>query len=154
MYKQEREILDQIRSFHKRLSEFYSSLKDKAENQKAIMLLDYLSRHEKLREEFIIRYKEVAPEPLMQSWLQLPDEHLSKKICKCFESIEYKSKYTIEDIVEIAMHLDDCLIKVYEALAVEEESNSKVSNIFYALMKKTKQQEMNLARDLNWLYDM
>ncbi len=154
MYKQEREILDQIRSFHKRLSEFYCSLIGKAENQKAIMLLEYLCRHEKLREEFIIRYKEITPESLMQSWLQLPDEHLSKKICKCFDKIEYKPKYSIDDIVEVAMHLDDCLIKVYEALAVEEESNSKVSNIFYALMKKTKQQEMNFSRDVNLLYDL
>lgn len=153
MYKQESEILEQIRSFHKRLSKFYNSLKEKAENQKVIMLLDYLSRHEKLREEFLVRYIEIAPENVMKRWFQKPSGNLSNHISNCFESIKTPLYYSLDDVIEMAFHFDDCLIKVYESLAMEEE-DEHLTSIFYSLMKKTKQQEMNLSRDINWLYDI
>ena len=154
MYKQENEIFEQIRSFHKRLSELYSNLTEKAENQRVKMLLDYLSRHEKLREEFIIKYEKIAPEKEMNRWIRKPSDNLSNQICKCFENMKSLSSYSFEEIVNIALHFDNCLVKLYEILASEEETSVNDPNIFYYMLKKTKQQEMNLSRDVNWLYDL
>ena len=153
MYKQKSEIFKQVKSFHKHLSEFYSSLIDKAENQRVEILLNYLSRYEKLREEFLIDYEDIAPGKVMNSWVRESSNKLSGYICECFKNTKNLSSYSVDDIVKIELHFDNCLVKLYETLAVEEGTNGNDTNIFYCLMKKTKQQEMNFSRNVNGLYD-
>ncbi len=154
MYKQKSELFEQIRTFHKQVSEFYSGLIEKAENQRVEMLLNYLIRYEKLREEFLIKYEEVAPSKVMNSWVRKPSNKLSNYICGCFKNIENLSSYSVDDIVEMELHFDNCLVELYEELAVEEATKGNDTNIFYCLMKKTKQQEMNFSRNVNGLYDL
>jgi hypothetical protein len=47
------------------------------------------------------------------------------------------------------LHFDDCLIKLYNILAVENELSETVANIFYYMLKKTKKEQHMLA---NMLY--
>jgi len=154
MYSQEIEIIEQIMSFHKHLCEFYASLVEKTEAPKVKLLLNYLSHHEKLREDYLIKYKEFAPKKEMKSWIKSPPKNLSNGILECFKKIESLPNYMVDDILKIALHFDDCLFKLYETLAIEEKSKRSLTNVFYYMMKRTRQQEKNLSRDVNWLYDL
>jgi len=46
------------------------------------------------------------------------------------------------------MHFDDCLIKLYNILASENELSETVANTFYYMLKKTKKEETTLANML------
>ena len=154
MYSQEIEIIEQISAFHKHLNEFYDSLKEKTKDPKAKLLLDYLSHHEKLREDYLIKYKEFAPNRELKSWIRRPSKNLTNQISECSKKIESLSSYSVDDIVKIALHFDDCLVKLYEKLAIEEKTKRSHTNVFFYMMKRTKQHEKNLSRDVNWLYDL
>ena len=43
------------------------------------------------------------------------------------------------------MHFDDCLIKLYNILASENELSETVANVFYHMSKKTKTENTMLA---------
>jgi rubrerythrin len=154
MYSQEIEIIEQISAFHKHLNEFYDSLKEKTKDPKAKLLLDYLSHHEKLREDYLIKYEKYAPKKEMKNWIKGPPMNLSNSISECSKKINVLPSYSVDDIVKIALHFDDCLYTLYEKLAIEEKTKRSHTNVFFYMMRRTKQHEKNLSRDVNWLYDL
>ena len=69
----------------------------------------------------------------------------------CFRNkINPGSEMTMEDLIKIELYFDDCLIKLYNILASENELNETVVNIFYYLLKKTKKEQTLFA---NMLYN-
>lgn len=61
-YETAKDVLEHARDYHRILSDFYNKLGAKAQKQRAKMLLDYLSRHEKHLEDSLAEYeKEVSP---------------------------------------------------------------------------------------------
>ncbi|MBN1253539.1 MAG: hypothetical protein JXR51_06135 [Bacteroidales bacterium] len=153
MYSQEIEIIEEIKSFHKHLSEFYTKLAKKSENQRVKMLLDYLSHNEKLREEFLIKYEDFTPKSNMKNWIRKPTNSLSTKISECSKKIKILPSYSVDDVFKTALHFNECLVKLYKSLAIEEEFDRSFTKIFHYMLKRTKQQEMKLSRDVNLLYD-
>jgi hypothetical protein len=61
-----------------------------------------------------------------------------------------RSEVTMEDLLKLELHFDDCLIKLYNILAAENELSETVANIFYYMLKKTKKEQDILA---NMLYN-
>ncbi len=54
----------------------------------------------------------------------------------------------MEDLLKLELHFDDCLIKLYNILASENELNETVANTFYYMLKKTKKVQDILANIL------
>ncbi len=52
---------------------------------------------------------------------------------------------TMEDLIKIELYFDDCLIKLYNILAAENELSETVANIFYYMLKKTKKEQAMFA---------
>jgi hypothetical protein len=59
-----------------------------------------------------------------------------------------KSEVTMEDLLKLEMHFDDCLIKLYNILAAENALSEVAANIFYYMLKKTKKEQDILANML------
>ena len=55
----------------------------------------------------------------------------------------------MEELLKLELYFDDCLIKLYNILASENELSETMINIFYYMLKKTKKEETILARMLN-----
>lgn len=148
MYKLKSEIIEQIQYFHKQVYELYLSLYEKSEDPEVKILLADLSRQEKRRDEYLEKHKNRAK--IMNTWLMYPPNKISNHISECFKNIDTRSNLSVDDVAKIELYFDNCLIKLYETLSSEEETNGNITNIFHYIIKKTKQEDSKLQeRSIN-----
>ncbi len=147
MYKQKSEIIEQIQSYHARVADLYHDIYEKAENKEMKSFILDLYNLEKERENYLEKHKNVAR--AMNCWLDFPCEKLSKQISDCLElNFGPRSEVTMEDLLKIELHFDDCLIRIYNILAAENELSETMANIFYYMLKKTRKEQDILANML------
>jgi hypothetical protein len=149
MYRQKSEIIEQIQSYHKQVAGLYYDIYEKVENKNIKSLIFDLYEHEKGRERYLDRHKKIAQ--AMNCWLDFPCDKLSNQIAECLRhNFSPRTEVTMEDLLKLELHFDDCLIKLYNILAAENELSETVANIFYYMLKKTKKEQDILA---NMLYN-
>ncbi len=149
MYKQKNEIIEQIQSYHNQVARLYSEIIKKVEDQKIKSLLMDLYEHERDCEKYLLRHKKIAE--AMNCWLDFPCDKLANQITECFKNnINMGSDMTMGDLIKMELYFDDCLIKLYNILASENELNETTANIFYYMLKKTKKEQTMFA---NMLYN-
>lgn len=147
MYKHKSEIIEQIQTYHKQVAELYYGLYNKIADGDLKLILYNLYKHEKNREKYLAKHKAVAK--AMDCWLDFPCEKLSKQIADCLQNIDTGDEITMARILEIEMHFDDCLIKIYNILAYENELSETLTNVFYYMLKKTRKEKLLLAEMLS-----
>ncbi|MDZ8118622.1 ferritin family protein [Pontiella agarivorans] len=141
-FNQTKDVFEQARKFHHKLSEFYENLKDSAERERTRALLDYLSRHEQYLESCLEEFMQDVSRNVADSFLQYgPDASTLKAI----SSFQIKSSMEVEDVVAAAMHFDACLIKFYREMA-EKTQNSKVREVFENLLIMEEHEQMELSK--------
>ncbi len=144
MYRKKSEIIERIQSYHKKVAGLYHDIYDKAENGDMKSLLFDLYKQEKNREKYLERHKKIAR--AMNCWLDFPCERLSNQIDECLKlNIGPRTTVTMEDLLKLELHFDDCLIKLYNILAAENELTDTTANIFYYMLKKTRKEQDLLA---------
>jgi hypothetical protein len=135
-----------------KLSDHYLMIKSRAENQRVDLLLDYLIRHEKLRDEYLTNYEELAPPGILNYWVQcFPNKH-SEMIEQCFDRIQNQQSYSLDDVVQMAIHFDNYLIEIYKALE-KEASSDELKAVFHCMIQMAQQDEKDIVRDSQWLDD-
>lgn len=147
MYKQKNEIIEQIQSYHKQLAKLYFGLYEEVEDDEIRLLIYDLYQHEEFREKYLEKHKKIAE--AMNCWLSFPSNKLSNQISECFKNIKTGPNLSMADLIKLELHFDNCLIKLYNILASENELSETMVNIFYYMLKKTKKEETTLARMLN-----
>ncbi len=147
MYKQKSEIIEQIQSYHNQVASLYHEIYEKVPDNEIKSLMFDLYQHEKDREKYLERHKKIAQ--AMNCWLDFPCEKLSNQIAECLKhNFGTRSEVTMEDLLKLELHFDDCLIKLYNILASENELSETVANIFYYMLKKTKKEQARFAKML------
>jgi len=147
MYRQKSEIIGQIQSYHMQVAKLYHDIHERIENKEMKTLIYDLYEHEKSRERYLERHKKIAE--AMNCWLDFPCERLSNQISECFENLNTGANINMEELIKIELHFDDCLIKLYNILACENELSEAVSNIFFYMLKKTTKEKKILAEMFN-----
>jgi hypothetical protein len=148
MYRQKSEIIGQIQSYHNQVAELYHDIYEKIGDIDMKMLIYDLYEHERSREKYLERHKKIAE--VMNCWLDFPCEKLSNQISDCFKNLNTGANLSMEELIRIELHFDDCLIKLYNILASENELSETIANIFYYMLKKTTREKNILA---NMLYN-
>lgn len=143
MYRQKSEIIGQIQSYHRQVAQLYSTVYDRTEEKKMKSLLREMLQHEKSREQYLERHKRIAA--AMNCWLDFPCDKLSDQISECFRVLDLQERLTMEDLIRIQLHFDDCLIKLYNILASENALSESAATIFYYMLRKTEKEKNMLA---------
>jgi len=143
MYRQKSEIIGQIQSYHRQVAQLYSTVYDRVEEKKMKSLLREMLQHEKSREQYLERHKRIAE--AMNCWLDFPCDKLSDQISECFRVLDLQERLTMEDLLRIQLHFDDCLIKLYNILASENALSESAASIFYYMLRKTEKEKNMLA---------
>jgi len=147
MYKQKCDIIGQIQSYHKQVAKLYYEFYEKVEDKEMKLLVYELYEHEKFRDKYLEKHKKIAE--AIKSWLDFPCDKLSNQISDCFKNLNTQSDLSMEDLIKLEMYFDDCLIKLYNILASENELSETVANIFYYMLKKTKKEKTIFANMLS-----
>ncbi|MEE4252746.1 MAG: hypothetical protein V2I50_01740 [Desulfuromusa sp.] len=141
-YGQAKEIINAARAFHQRASTFYQQLGNQAESAKVKMLLDYLVRHEAHLERALSDYSQEVRSKALNSWYQYAQE---KCLLQPFDVSQYPADMSVEDVMNIGLNIDSCLVASYKGMA-EAATSSEVREIFENLLLMEQQQKHKLAR--------
>lgn len=150
-FQQARDVVDHTRDFHHQLSNFYEKLKGESERERVKMLLDYLSRHEKHLEETLAQYEDDVSEKILDAWFQYIPEEQDQDISP--DKLHVESDMSVEDIIRMAMRLDDYLIKLYEGM-VERANFPQVREAFLNILEMEKQEQHQVSKNVLSMTDI
>jgi rubrerythrin len=141
-YSQTKDVLDQARRFHHRLSEFYEDLKENVPVERTRALLDYMSRHERYLDNSLQEFKEQVSDNVLDTYMQYGSAASAQGQ---IDSFEIKPEMAVEDVFAAAMHFDACLIKFYSEMA-SKTTNPKVREVFENLLVMEQHEQIELSK--------
>ncbi len=150
-FRQVKEVLDWVVSFHERLSEEYGRLSDDATKEKVSLLLNYLAEHQRALVNTIEKFEVDAADRLLNAWFQeCPSLELPASLEELHVTLAGKET---DDIVNQAIKFHDELIRLYQELEAEAEVDS-VRDLFANLASLEKNEKMRMVRDAQYLNDV
>ena len=141
-YIQTRDILSKACDFHHKLSHYYDEERQRLDEQKVKLLLEYLSRHEKNLEALLKRCSEDAEPSITNTWFKYTPDHLSEAMDP---DVHIPADSTVDDIVQIALNVDNKLIEFYND-AAERAMSRDVRELFEKLARQEENEEHRLAK--------
>jgi len=143
-FNQTKDVLNQARKFHQKLSEFYEGLKDSSSKERTRALLGYMSRHEQYLGECLAAFQKDVSKNVLDSYYQYGSEATRLK-----EITEFKIKpeMDVDDVITAAMHFDACLIKFYSEMVTRAPS-SAVREVFENLLVMEEHEQLELSKTM------
>jgi len=143
-----KDIIDHAKKFHQKLGEVYAALGERAGKEKLKLLLNYMSRHESHLVECIDAMESDASKKILETWFkyspQMPD-------CECFECIDISADMSLEEVVDTALRVDQCLVRFYRD-AAEKAVVPEVKDFFQKILDLEKKEESECLRN-TLIYD-
>lgn len=140
-YKQVRDVLQHVRTFHRRLREYYEDASEQTSNERIELLLEFLSDHEKDLERGLSRYEPQAAEGILNTWMQyVPDDVLER----AFAEIPLHEDSSEEEIIDAATRFIDALVDLYATLVQSTEA-PRVKELFASLLELEKTRREHFA---------
>lgn len=142
-YKQARDLLEWVRTYHRRMKEAYGDAAESAADERKAMLLRYLENHEALFERSI---DEAITENdgVLDAWIQFtPDKEMLEPI----EAAEVKPDISVEELVRNAQRMDGTLMEFYQD-AIERVKSKPAREFFEQLLTKQESDRAKLAEHL------
>ncbi|MGC9513694.1 MAG: hypothetical protein ACP5D8_08700 [Fidelibacterota bacterium] len=150
-FKQARDVLDYAKDFHHQLSRYYKTLNDKTDQVRVKMLLDYLAIHEEKLEKNIEHIEENISAKVLGTWFKYTlCEDLRKELSSMIIRIDDMS---VEEIIRMAIQLDDCLIRIYKKIA-QNSDIPEIRDIFTNLSELEDHEKRRFVMDSTRMYDM
>jgi hypothetical protein len=142
-YEQTRDVLAGAEAFHRQISEYYHRVSDQSSQQRIKMLLDYLSRHEQQLADSLADYEHDASQAVMDTWFQ--SKH-KMDICAVLKDVEISPDMSVDDVVDVGLKVDECLIAMYRDLA-ESAPSEDVRNVFQNLLDMEEEEKRRLVKN-------
>ena len=144
------QLLDWIDTFHQALAEQYKALADKAVQERAALLLNYLAEHQKLLAASMKKYEIDSANNLLTTWSdQCPELDLPESVIQLHSTLSDKST---EEIIQYVIEFHDILIDMYKTLA-DKATNPSVKNLFENLAEMERQEAMRTVKNAQRLED-
>jgi hypothetical protein len=153
MFKKVSEIIEIIEKYHTGLSDYFLSMKNDATDERVGLLLEFLGKSESFMAEYLEKYRGTTPDRILNAWVKYVPWLPTDIFCECRKNLYLQPPLMTYNVLDAAIHFDDCLISFYTTL-VGEIQDERVADIFSNLLRVTKKHEMNLARDISWLHDL
>ena len=141
-FDQTKDVLEHVREFHRKLGAFYDELKASTSRERARVLLDYMSRHEKYLEDCLIQYEEQVSDNLLDTYFKYGSESTELTAITDFE---IKPDMDVEDVIAAAMHFDTCLIAFYREMS-QRALSKKVREVFENLLEMEQNEQIQLSK--------
>lgn len=148
--EQTRDILEHAQHFHRQVSQYYDELGSHTDKQRIKMLLDYMSRHERNMAKSLAQFEHSAPRNVLNACFKVGHEF--KSCCEVVKDLNVTSDMSVDDVIEMGMKFDDCLISVYQDLA-ETAADERVRRVFQDLLELEQKEKRQLVRNAQRVLD-
>jgi hypothetical protein len=110
------DLLAKTREFHRSLAGYYDQLSHEVHRNEVKQVVDFIGRHERHLERCLGEYGLTMPDSVRNAWFRaVPELHVRQLI----EEALANPDMSVEDVTDLAVRFDDCLIKLYRHLAEE-----------------------------------
>lgn len=144
-----KDVLDHVRSFHKRLADYYARIERRVDKERLRLLLDYLSRHERRLADTLWRIEEGASRGVLDTWFQFTPDTARLGAIK---SATLSPDMSCDEVVAISLELDDKVIQLYRDVASSAQC-PEVRELFENLLKLEESEEHEVTRNALFLRD-
>jgi hypothetical protein len=149
-YETVKDVFDRVRSFHNQVSGYYHRLYAIADKERVKMLLDYMSRHEKKLELCMAEYEDNASKDILNTWFKYTPASTYQE---CFRDSDLNHDMSIDDVISVALRLDDCIINAFKRIVDSSESN-RIKEIFTCLLKSAEKERKKFVNEALELKEM
>lgn len=143
------EILKYSLDLHVHARKLYEELRDSDQRERVDMMLGLLSEHEKSLEGHVSDLHGSAKKSVLEEWHQFEPKKIDEVLASC-KSLH--NNMTVEELVDVALKLDDFMIEFYKQIASEATSNA-TREIFNNLIKLEENEKMQIVRASLSAYD-
>ena len=135
-------VLRRASDFECLLMDYYLSLAEQTHREGVRLLTDYMARHRRRLQEALSRfpgdtYKRISVLPIRY-------EPVSSE-CDRFAGRTLDADATAEDVLDVAIELDECLISIYKQVA-QQEIDPDVKDLFDSLVRMEERDEIQLKK--------
>jgi len=135
-------VLRRASDFECLLMDYYLSLAEQTHREGVRLLTDYMARHRRRLQEALSRfpgdtYKRISVLPIRY-------EPVSSE-CDRFAGRTLDPDATAEDVLDVAIELDECLISIYKQV-VQQEIDPDVKELFDSLVRMEERDEIQLKK--------
>jgi len=136
------DVLDQAGRFEKMLADYYQSVAESTVSEGVRLLTDYMSRH---RERMSSQLAALTPSDARR--IRSTPIHFQPKAadCHCLEGVELASDAPADDVLDVAVQFDQCLIRLYR-MACEQVADEQTRAFFEGLIRCEERDEIQLKK--------
>ncbi len=145
-----RDLLEQASGLHEGLARYYERLSGEAQKERVKLLLDYLARHEQNMSQVLARYSQETADKVRNAWFS---QELGGEFVKCIPPARPVSELDNAGIIDLAIQLDDCIIDLYQLIAMNSEL-PEAREAFTNLVNLERQEKLRMVRQAMRLDDL
>jgi hypothetical protein len=136
------DILDRARAFHCKLGDLYRRIRVAGQSERVNLLLDYMSGHEIRLANALTAFERAARPEVLNAWFKnVPDAATPH----CLDGVEIGPNMTVDQIIQIAVKSDECLVRLYGSLA-DRAGSAEVKDLFGKLLAHERKEERIAVR--------
>ncbi len=144
------DVVDFAAKLHAALSDQYAELEQLSSSERARLMLDYLNRHEHNLAQAMDQYEGDMTEGIAALWMQDVPELQSVELVEKVRGVDLGN---VENIIAVALDVDEYLIKLYQRMADEVDSDAG-REVFMSLIKLEDNERHRLSRAAFRLVDI
>ncbi len=146
---QVKDVLDDIRGYHRSLAEQLESLESHQQDERIQLLLEYMARHEDNFEKTLAGYKLDTATGIHNTWLKyVPDDAITDSL----EHLDFRNEMSADEILRVVLTFDQALFGLYCELAGETASPG-VQELFGKLLKLEDRKDRQFSVNALGLFD-
>ena len=143
------DILQYSKELHVHARTLYEQIKDNSQRERVDMMLDLLSEHEKTLGAQVADLQGSASDAVLSEWHQFEPKKIEEVLADC-KSLN--NDMSVDDLVDVALKLDDFMIDFYRQIASEATSRA-TREIFTNLIELEENEKMQIVRASLSAYD-
>ena len=143
------DILKYSADLHVHAKRLYDQLRDETQRERVDMMLKLLIEHETHLHGYVSDLQESAGKKVLSEWHQFEPTQLEEVTSHCKELHQDMS---VEDLVNVALKVDDFMIGFYKQIA-SETTSKEAREVFTNLIALEENEKMQIVRASLSAYD-
>jgi len=149
-FKQTKDVLERARNFHEKISNAYKQRRDRTEQERLKLLLDYMSHREQELANALEEFTEGSSKEVLDTWFQFTcdDETLQMRLNALLHD-----DMTMDDVTRAGVALSQCFIDLFREIATTADSD-QVRAVFQNLLESEQREQKKLVRNVEMFMDV
>lgn len=141
-YSTVKDVLDYSQELHEHARNLYQQLRDQTQRERVDMMLQLLAEHEDTLAQSMKNMQDHASDRVLQEWHQFEPGSVAEALDGCKEC---HPDMSVDDLVKMALKIDDYLISLYRQMA-SEATSSDSRQLFENLVQLEETEKVRTVR--------